>query len=325
MGLITSTSGYGSGTYVDYLVKELLAQTMPLIKLNEYALKQKLPEGVGSKVVDFFRHDVPSSANVMTLTEGTPISSFRSITLTKVQATLAQIGEAVRITDIVGATSRFDAHAVAVKLLGQDCALKADDTSRNAIVLNATQKKYSGGYTSFGGLSGATAAQGALAYADIISARTSLKQNNVMGWGDGGGDYVALTPSICYHDLLKDSTIREIIRYVPESERLFKGELGKFANVRLVEVNNPFIESSTEGTFDSSGNIYSTLVLAKDAFGVVDMASQSILSPKIMVVDKADSSNPLNQFETIGYKAYFTALLLNTQFATVVRSQSTFV
>lgn len=323
MGLITSGSSFGQ--YVEYQEKQLLAQVMPLIKLNEYAMKKNLPENVGSLVVDFYRHDVPSSSNVMNLTEGTPISSFRSITLTKVQATLAQIGEAVRISDITGATSRFDAHEIGVKLLGQDCALKADDTSRNAIVLNATQNKYSGGVTSFASLSSASTSSSVLAYADIISARTSLRQNNVIGWGDGGGDYVSLTPSIVYHDLFKDTTIQQILRYVPESEKLFKGELGKFANVRLVEVNNPFIESAAQGTFDSSGNIYSTIVLAKDAFGVVDLASQSILSPKILIVDKADSSNPLNQFETIGYKAYFTSLLLNTQFVTVIRSKTSFV
>ncbi len=318
-----NTTSTNSTSYVDFLTEGLLEQAKPLLKLNEYAKKEKLPRNVGSKVVDFFRHDKPNSANVQTLTEGTPISTFRTITLTRVQVTLNQIGEAVRISDIYGETSRYDIHQTAIKLLGQDCALKADDISRNEIVINATQKKYSGGFTDFAGLSGATGAP--LAYADIISARTSLKQNNVMGWGSGGGDYVMLVPSICYHDLLKDSTIREYVRYVPENERLFEGELGKFANVRLVEINNPFIESATEGVFDSSGNIYSNILLGKDAFGVVDMASQSIFSPKIMVVDKADTSNPLNQYETIGYKAFFNAKLLNAEFVTVIRARTSYV
>lgn len=318
-----NTTGTNPTSYVDYLSEKLLAQTMPLIKLNEYAMQEKLPRNVGSKVVDFFRFDKPNSANVQTLTEGTPISTFRTLTLTRVSVTLNQIGEAVRISDIYGQTSRYNAHQQAIKILGQDCALKADDTSRNEIVANATQLKYTGGFSTFAGLSGATGAP--LAYADIITARTSLKQNNVMGWGSGGGDYVLLVPSICYHDLLKDSTIREYIRYTPENERLFGGELGKFANVRLVEVNNPFIESAAAGTYDASGNIYSNILLGKDAFGVVDMASQSILSPQIMVVDKADTANPLNQYETIGYKAFFNSKLLNTEFVTLIRARTSFV
>lgn len=320
MAVITTNTNNGND-YVKYLEKKLLHQVFPILKLAQFAMMEKLPTGQGNKTVSFFRRSIASSGNVQILTEGAPISTFTNITLTEVPVTLYQYGEAVRISDLNSELSRFKQNEISVEILGQDLAWKVDDTARNEIVTNATQNKYAGGNTSFSGLSAATSAP--IAYSDIISSRTSLRINNVPFYGDG--DFIALLPSIVYHDLFKDTTVQQILRYPPESERLFNGELGEIANIKLIEVGNPFIESSTQGTYDPSGGIYSTIVFGRDAYGMVDMASQSSMKPRIMVVDKPDSNNPLGQYETIGYKAYFNAKLLNNQFVTVIRSKTSYV
>src|ERR1700760_2650131 len=288
MAVLTTNTNNGSD-YVKYLEKKLLQQVFPILKLNQFAKMEALPTGMGNKTVSFYRRSIANSGNVQTLTEGVPISTFTNITLTEVPVSLLQYGEAVRISDLNSELSRFNQMEIAVEVLGQDIAWKADDITRNTIIAGATQNKYSGGNTSFTGLVAATAA--VFSFSDLIEARTSLRVNNVPWYGDG--DYIAITPSIVYHDLFKDSNVLQILRYPPESERLFTGEIGKIANIKLIEVGNPFIESSSggQGSYDPAGNIYSTMVFGREAYGMVNLASQSPLKPKIMVVDKPDSNN----------------------------------
>ena len=325
MAVLMTTTNSGND-YVKFLEKKLLPQVFPILKLAEHATKYDLPTGQGHKTISMFRRSAASAGNVQTLQEATPISNFTNITLTEVSVTLYQYGEAVRISDLNSELSRFNQHMIAMEVLGQDLGLKVDDTCRNEIITNATQIKYAGGNTSFSALNSATtAATNALAFTDLISQRTSLRVNNVPFYNDG--DYISFVPSICYHDLFKDSTVLQILRYPPESKKLFNGEIGTVANIKLVEVGNPFIEngSGTEGVYDGSGAIYSTITIGKDAFGVADLASMSAYKPKIMTVDKPDSGNPLGQFESIGYKAYFNAKLLNALFVTVTKSKTSFV
>lgn len=317
---VITTNTNGGADYVKFLNKTLLDQTFPLLKLQGYGKKFALPTGNGNKTVSMYRRNKPSSANVQNITEGVPISTFTNMTLAEVPVTLFQYGEAIRISDLANKLSVFNQEEMATSLLAEDLAIKVDDTTRNELVLNATQKKYSSG-TSFANLSAAGSAP--MTFNDIIATRTSLRINNVPFFN--GSDYIAVIPSIVYHDLLKDATLREYFRYVSEDQRVFKGELGSIGNIRLIEAGNPFIESATEGSYDAAGNIYSTLVFGKDAYGIVDLSGESAYAPSMKVVNKPDAANPLGQFESLGYLAYFAPKLLNTEFLTVLRSKTSYV
>jgi hypothetical protein len=50
----------------------------------------------------------------------------------------------------------------------------------------------------------------------------------------------------------------------------------------------------------------------------------STKSPSIIIVNTPDSANPLNQYTTMGWKAYYTAKLLNQNFVCELRSRSTY-
>jgi len=109
---------------------------------------------------------------------------------------------------------------------------------------------------------------------------------------------------------------------------------------RFFENQSPFIEQSTGyGIYAPSDtvsdNIYACLYLGAEAFGVPKLsgmrAGSDPKAPSMIILDKADKADPLNQKTTFGWKAFYQAGLLKTNETTdtprlvVARCKSTFV
>lgn len=47
--------------------------------------------------------------------------------------------------------------------------------------------------------------------------------------------------------------------------------------------------------------------------------------PQIIVVDKPDSGNPLNQFTIVGWKAFWTQIVLNSAWGITLRHKTQYV
>lgn len=331
----TTTSTTLSNTYQGYFSKKLLGYAEQLLRLNEYAAQDDLPKNVGSKTISFFRPSAPTTANVQTLTEGTPISSFGDVTYTKVDFTLTQIGEASKITDIVGMTSLFNALKQNIETMGGNCALYADEKSRNALNAQTTglSIRRANAAATWTALNSDTATSfGSMA--DVLDARTQLVINRAPSWN---GDYVAIVPPQISRDLMRDTDWVEASKY-SAIKQLFRGEIGSFYGVRIIEATNPFVAkgSGTAGdeyTYDLTGgagigtgaDIYTTMVLGKGAFGVSKLTgTASPWKPQIVIVDKPDKSDPLNQTVIAGWKAFYAAGVLNTAWGIAYKSKSRF-
>ena len=78
-----STSGTSLSSYLEKAKDTLV--------LNQFAKKADLPKGMGSKTIRFFRPVTAASANVQTLTEGTPIAVFTDLTYTAVDIDLGAV------------------------------------------------------------------------------------------------------------------------------------------------------------------------------------------------------------------------------------------
>lgn len=113
----------------------------------------------------------------------------------------------------------------------------------------------------------------------------------------------------------------------------------------FVEAQNPFIESIAQagdyGTYspDVNGNlannIYSNIYLGAEFFGVPKLsgmrAGSDPRAPSVIILDKADKSDPLNQQTTFGWKAFYQSGLLLTNEPTdlphggILRTRTTMV
>lgn len=323
MAIITTTSV--TNQFQGYFDKRLLEHAIQALSLNDYAKKADLPQNVGSTSISFFRPITATSANVQTLAEGTPISNFTDLTYSKITVNLAQYGEAVKITDILKYTQLFDAIKQGITLMGEDCALKADDITRNAIVPNitGTSLRYSQGITNFANLSAATASGGKFVATDALDAVTQLRIGRAPMINNA---YVGIVPPQIGRDLMNDNDWLQASKY-SAVQQLFKGEIGMLHGVRFVIATNPFRETSggVEGTFVNNGTIFSSIFTGRDAYGVPSLTGNTPFSPRMIISDKPDKSDPLNQFVTVGWKAFYGATLLNNSFLVVMKSKTEFV
>lgn len=321
----TATSGI-SNQYRNYFEPKLLDHAIQEVRLNEFAMQESLPKNLGSKVVSFFRPQVADSANVRTLVEGTPVSTseYTQISLTKIDVTLGQIGEVFAMTDILGYTDLFNSLKNGVTLMGEDCALKADDITRNVLADASTggTKRYAQGTADWTTLAAASTSAAKLVGTDFLDAVTRLKVNRAPKIGGG---YVGIVPPQVSRDLMNDSDWLKASQY-SKVDQLFKGEAGTYYGVRVVEATNPFREAvlGAEGTFSATGGIYMSVITGKNAYGVSKLAGGSPFSPQIVICDKADKSDPLNQKMTAGWKAFYNSVVLNQAWAISLRSQTAF-
>lgn len=331
MATMTRSNPASLGNYFQaFLSKQLVDRIKETLKLNDYAQQVDLPKNIGSNSVKFFQYNtVPTSSNVQTLTEGTPITDFREVGLNSVSVSLTQYGEAVKISDQLSMLSLFDVLKEAVGTMGEEASLKADDLSRDQLVTgtdvagNATAKRFGQGIADFATLNSTAAASAFLDAEDLMDAVTSLKANKA---NPLNGQFVALVPPQISRDLFRDTDFLNTVYRNPENKvgSFPAGTLGSFYGVRIAEHTNPFIEGTTSGTYNAAGSIYSTVVLGANAFGVVKIAGDSPFSPRIILNNQADKSDPLNQTIVAGWKSFYAAKLLNAKRAVVIKAKSRF-
>ncbi len=313
-----------SGTLQGHFNKELLKHAVQKLVLSQFAQKAQLPKKRGETTVHWFRRAASATntagtvANVVALTEGTPITDFSNYTYTKIDSTLTQYGEAAKITDIVGWKELFNTLKNHIEGMSEDCALFCDAKISFELKTGLTNKIYAQGLASHAALHAASVAAGKLTVLDLVRAATQLTINRAPKIGS---DYVAVIPAQVSYDLQNDPDWLEVNKRAG-AEKIYNGDIGKYGGVRVVVGTNPFREGSTAGTYGATDTMYRSWVLGAGAFGVPELAGGSYYSPSVMICDGADKSDPLNQFMTVGWKNYFCVKTLDPSFGVSVTSKT---
>jgi N4-gp56 family major capsid protein len=327
MAMMTTASSGLTPEYQTFYDKQLLSYAQPQIVTAQFAQKKPFPRNKGATTIRYFRPIAPDRTRVGSLTEGIAISTFQEVVYTPIDVTLAQYGEAVKISDIVSFTDLFNTLDQSTRMMGEDAGVYADFSVVQQICntvsgVAAANRRYAQGLANFAAVVAASASAAKLVIKDLLGAYTRLTVTKAKK--PEGREYAAvITPQQAY-DVMDDT------KFIDAGVRgnnagLFNGEIGRWYGNRILVTTEGWIESSTEGTYDPAGTIYSAMVLGREAVGAPIMAGQSPFSPQVIVNDKADSGNPLKQFITAGWKAFWATVMLNNLWATVIRSKSTFV
>ncbi len=324
----TATAGIALA-YETYFSRMLIQSASQLVKLNDFATRAKLPKNTGGQSVRFFRRSAADAGKVVALNEGIAPdpAQYREIAFTPIDVPLKQYGEVAKITDVLSWTQLFDMLRQSIRLMGEDCALQADDLTRDEIVKHVVspgQARFSQGLGNYGALQAATAATGRFVATDALDAMTQLTLQRAP---TKDGYYVGIVPPQVARDLMDDDRWIKASQYSAVTQ-LFKGEVGMLYGIRFVVATNPFREDGmtdqAQGAYDPTGDIFTSIFTGTDGYGVVEMTGQSPFSPRTIIVDKADKSDPLNQTITAGWKAYWAAKLLNEKYVVTVRSKTAF-
>jgi N4-gp56 family major capsid protein len=306
-----------------YFSKQLLQHAIHNIVLAQLATRKPLPRQEGSKTIQFFKPAAASSADVQSLTEGTPITATTTQSYTTVTITLAQVGEMMQWTDILTETAFLQVVNDGIKRMGENCALKLDDVIMTALSHASTggTKRYSGGAANMAALVALSNANGKFTGDDALDALTTLRINMAPRIK---GEYIGVAGPQVLRDLMKDSTWVNAKVYSDVTD-LYNAEAGSFMNIRFLMTDNPWGEVATEGTRDTSAPvIWSTYFFGEEAFGVADISTQSPYGPRVMICDDADKADPANQYSTATWKAYYGCSVLQQTWLITHRSRTVY-
>lgn len=290
--------------YSDYLIDN----AKPNLVHDQFGQKHAIPAN-GGKTIQF-RKFLPFSKATTPLSEGvTPDGG--SLSVTSVTATVDQYGYYVTISDMLQLSAIDNTLVETTKLLGNQAGSTLDTITRE--VLNGgTSVMYSGGKEARDAID----ADSKLSVDDIFKAARFLKTQNAPKIN---GSYVAIIHPDVSYDLMRDPEWIDVHKYSATSE-IFEGEIGKLAGVRFVESTEAKI---FKGEGASSRDVYSTLVLGANAYGVTEITGGG-LTHIVKQLGSGGTADPLNQRATAGWKGTKTAERLVENYMIRIESSSSF-
>jgi N4-gp56 family major capsid protein len=303
MAASNSITTSGTLTYLMqiYYDKVFLDRAELMLVYDFGAQKKNVPLNNGVTV--YFNRFSPLAVATTALSEANPSAVAMSATL--VSATIAEYGNFTQVSTLFDLTSLDVNLKEHVEVMGQNAGETLDTLT--AAVLSA------GATTQLAGAKSnitAVAATDTLSGAEIRKAVRTLKANKAKPFDNGM--YRGIVPVYAAYDLRGDSNWLAANTYTDVS--LFKnGQIGRLHGVDMVETNNQVYEASTV-------NVYHTYVFGKNAYGTLNLAGQPNSRIIIKTGGPQDTSNPLDMYSTIGWKAYFVAKVLNADWVIAIHT-----
>lgn len=290
--------------YSDYLIDN----AVPKLVHDQFGQKHPIPKN-GGKTIEFRKYS-PLPKLTTPISEGvTP--DGQSLTMSTVEATVAQYGGYITLSDVLMLTAIDNNLVQATKLLGAQAGATLDTITRE--VLNGgTNVIFSGGKEARTTLD----ATSLLTVDDIKKAVRLLKSQNAE---KVNGDWVGIIhPDVAY-DLTNDPAWKDVKTY-SDPQDIYEGEIGKIFGVRFVETTEAKIWA---GAGADSRAVYSTLILGDNAYGVTEITGGG-LEHIVKQLGSAGTGDPLNQRATAGWKATKVAERLVENYMVRIESASTF-
>ena len=212
--------------YSDYLIDN----AEPALVHDRFAQKHDIPAG-GGKSVQFRKYDpLPKLTNP--IAEGiTPTG--QTINMGIVNATVAQYGGYVELTDLLLMTAIDNNLCMATKLLGSQAGRTLDTISREVLV-GGTNVQYAEGQVSARCQLQGGKGDGENHYLTVDAIRKAVRFLKNQNAEKIDGAYVAIIHPDCAYDLMSDPNWRFPHQYA-EPSAIFEGEIGKIEGVRFIE------------------------------------------------------------------------------------------
>ena len=296
--------------YSDYLID----MAEPNLVHDQFGQKHPISEANGKKIE--FRKYSPLPKLTVALEEGkTP--NGQSLTMSTVTATVKQYGGYVELSDMLLLTAVDNNLVQATKLIGGQAGRTLDTITREELNAGTNVQYAEGQVASRAALKGG--AESGNHYLTVNAVRQAVRTLKRMNAPKINGDYVAIIHPDCTYDLMSDPNWKYPHQYV-DTKEIYQGEIGKIEGVRFVETSEAKI---FEGAGASSRDVYSTLVIGDDAYGVTDISGGG-LEQIVKQLGSAGTADPLNQRATVGWKATKTAVRLVEEYMVRIETCSSY-
>lgn len=280
--MATVTQSGGTVAYdQDTLIKmKMLSRANLRLVAASICEKEMQDKGAGL-VATFIRYE-RINVPVTTLTEGTPPTSFQSLSITRQQVTMDQWGDAIKLTDVVVLTTKHPLVDIAIKLLA-DNAQRVIDREVQVVWLAGTNVMYPSTFTSRTSilstsvLTEAKLRQAIVTLSDAGCAPrggpyTEPKGQSASGDIRQGRAYVAICGPQIMQDIASLTNFIAVAQY-SNAKALYNAEVGTWMGIRWVESNfipkftllggtTAAVGSGAGSTSDAGGITGMTLVVA---------------------------------------------------------------
>ena len=301
---VTTDSGLSveNKTYYDMT---LIDEAGPNLIHDQFGQKRPIPKNGGKKIE--FRKFAALPKALTPLTEGvTP--DGKKLSATAIEATVAQYGDYVVLSDMLNLTAIDPVVIEATKVIGRQAGLTLDTITRNVLHTGTNvfyaPKGDGTPVTSRAGLDGTCK----LTVDLVRRVAAFLKKNNAPKIN---GDYVAIVHPFAAYDLMSDSAWQQPHVY-QDTTNIYEGEIGKIAGVRFVE--------SSEAKIYENG-VFGTLFIAEGAYGVTEITGGGL---ETIIKQLGAGEDRLNQRSSVGWKATKTAEILVDAYMVRVEHKSAF-
>ena len=279
--------------------RNLLERAQPADVHGRWGQKRPLPKNNGTSVK--FRRYSQLAAATTPLQEGvTPSGS--SLAVTDITATVSTYGDYVPLTDVISLTTLDPIITETTSILGDQAGTTIDQLRRDIMVAGTDLDK-------------------AIRFLNGQNAkflREQIMASEKIGTSAVRPSYIAIIHPDVQFDLDNSVTGYKSVSDYSSGMGVMENEVGAYKNIRFVTSTNAKIwtnatTATTAGykaTGAGSNDVYATLIIADNAYGVVDLAGNA-MKTIVKPLGSAGSADPLDQRSTVGWKAYTTAVILN--------------
>lgn len=319
---VDTSTGAGSNLVRAYYDRVLIERVHDQTRFYQFGEKRPLPTAEGNQITWNRKRQL---ALGFLLDEGTPTSTGFTLSTTSMTATIRQYGAFVPISDLIDLTAVTDVGEFATVELADQAARTIDRVIANAIINHASASDDSGHYyfktsnevTDYWGMTSTISAgvqtvssEHVLATSDLRTAAYALRSLGAEPYD--GKNYIAIMNTETAEDIAGDSSWINWHQYAGNQmavEALYNGEIGSVYGIRVVETNwGPSKRGSNPGS-TASAVAYGTTIFGKGFFGCTELDGGIKTMGPIVGPSKSD---PLDQTRIYGWKANFTARILNT-------------
>lgn len=324
--MATTTYGTISQRTAAWIATKMLEHAEPILVLSKFGDSKPQPKNKAEAVK--FRRPVPFGAVTTPLVEGvTPTA--QAMAYEDVPATLDQWGAVVEITDVVADLAEDPVLADASMLCGEQAAETIEAVTWG-VLKGATNVLYANG-SATGDVNTAISKDKLRSAVRALQAQRAKPITRML---DSSPDH-STTPieggyvAFAHTDMAAD--IRDLAGFTPVAQYgsrkpLCPEELGSVENVRFIlsPLLSPMANagSTTLNNMVTSGtkvDIYDLVIIGMNAYGLVPLKGTTAIKPSVINPNTVSKSDPLGQKGYVGWKAYYTALVLNQAWIARIR------
>jgi N4-gp56 family major capsid protein len=261
------------------------------------------------QTVNFRRFDSLAAA-ITPLTEGiTP--GNETPTISQINATPVQYGSWVEVSDLLDFTAPDPVLTEFTQLLAEQAANSMDILTRD-IVVAGTNVQYAGP---------SRTARNQVAVTDVLNAAECRKAVRTMqankvskltsilnastgiGTKPVNAGFIGIIGPSALYDLKADTKFIRVEEYGSAAGGTLPFEVGALDDIRFILSNNAKVYT---GAGAAAADVHASLILGADAFGMISpMGIENIIKGF-----GVNGNDPLNQRATTGWKAFYTAVIL---------------